>query len=80
MDKNYEKHKKHLEDAVKNLAMQRAMLMKLDVMTEEEITGLINEFGEKYAKKYEKMGVLDIMLEAMVETLIEIKERSENDG
>lgn len=57
----------HLEKTVKQLAMERAMILKTEVMDEDEVTKFINEKGEKYAKKFERMGVGDIIFEGLME-------------
>ena len=56
-----------LKNAVKMLAVQRAMMMKLEVATEEEITEFINQEGVKWAEKYDKMDPLEILFEQMME-------------
>ena len=56
-----------LERAIRNLAQQRAMLMKLEIMNEEEITDFINEKGAKYGRKYDSMNPAQIMIEALGE-------------
>ena len=70
--------REHLEETVKMLAMERAMLIKTDVMTEEEVTEFINEAGEKYAKKYDEMNPFEIVIEKMMEIIKKVEE--ENNG
>ncbi len=66
----------HLESAVKQLAMERAMILHLGIMDEEDIGKFLNEKGEEYTLKYMSMNPVDIMLEGLVE-LAEIKARNE---
>ena len=57
------------EGVVKELAMQRDMIIKLNVMTEEEVTNFLNEKGKAYAEHYAPMTEADIMLERIEEIL-----------
>ena len=64
----------HLEQVVKQLALERAMILKTKVMSEEEVTEFINEKGEKYAKKYARMNPLAIILEMVVDMTSHLEE------
>lgn len=68
-DKNI---KAHFEDVVRELAMQRVILLKLEIMDEEEITEFMNEKAEKYTKKYEAMNPVEIMLDRLKEMAKEV--------
>lgn len=63
----------HFEDVIRELAMQRAMLLKLGIMTEEEITEFLNEKGAEYTKRYEDMEPLEIMLDRVGDMIEEVK-------
>lgn len=51
------------EDLIRELAMQRDMIVKLGIMTLEEVTDFLTEKGTKYAEHYAPMSEADIMLE-----------------
>ena len=80
MDKVNESIIEHLEHTVQMLAMERAMVMKLDVMSEEEVTKFINQVGEKYARKYARMSAVDIIFEQMMEMAKFKIKQEDNDG
>jgi hypothetical protein len=65
--------KGHFEDVIRELAMQRAMLLKLGIMTEEEITDFLNEKGAKYTKRYQDMDPVEIMLDRVGDMIEEVK-------
>ena len=65
--------KAHFEDVIRELAMQRVMILKLGIMSEEEITKMMNEKGAEYTKKYEKMHPLEIMLDRVGDMIEEVK-------
>ena len=54
---------------VKELAKERAMILKLGIMTEEQVTQYINDEGVKYAEKYEEMSEGEILVESFIELL-----------
>lgn len=68
---------KLMENAVRDLARQRALLIKGGVMTEDEMTDFINEKGEKYGKKYDRMSIPDIVIEAIGEAIGIVKEKAD---
>ena len=54
--------KEHLKDAVRELAMQRVMLIKLNVMKEDEITEFINKYGEEFTAEFSGKDPIEIIL------------------
>ena len=54
--------KEHLKDAVRELAMQRVMLIKLKVMSEDEITEFINKYGDEFTKEFAGKDPIEIIL------------------
>ena len=69
--------KANFEDVIRELAMQRVMILKLNVMSEEEVTKMMNEKGEEYTKKYEAMHPLEIMLDRVGDMIEEVKKNGE---
>ena len=70
---------KILEDNVRDLARTRAMLIATG-KDEEFVTEKINEFGEKWGSKFEKMEPIALMLdliEAGIERSVEASKRKE---
>ena len=65
--------KAHFEDVIRELAMQRVMILKLGIMSEEEITKMMNEKGAEYTEKYEKMHPLEIMIDRVGDMIEEVK-------
>ena len=54
--------KEHLKDVVRELAMQRVVLLKLHVMSEDEITEFINKYGEEFTKEFSGKDPIEIIL------------------
>lgn len=73
MDRQDMEIRKHFEDVIREVSMQRVMLLKLGIMEEEEITEFMNEKAEKYTKKYEAMNPVEIMLDRLKDMAKEVE-------
>ncbi|MBQ1296756.1 MAG: hypothetical protein IIY21_22115 [Clostridiales bacterium] len=73
MDRQDMEIRKHFEDVIREVSMQRVMLLKLGIMEEEEIAEFMNEKAEKYTKKYEAMNPVEIMLDRLKDMAKEVE-------
>jgi translation initiation factor 2 beta subunit (eIF-2beta)/eIF-5 len=54
--------KNHLKETVRQLALERMMVIKLKVMSEEEVTEFINKYGDEFTKEFQGKSPIDIII------------------
>ena len=69
--------KEMIDFCVKKLAMTRALVIKTEEMTEQEVTDIINKAGERYGNKYNSMSLDAILLEEIGEMLIHAAQKED---